>query len=235
MSLRCATAVIHAPGLSGTPLAGQFAMAEANASCMASSARSKDPASRMRVAIIRPDSWRNTVSTIASISFIDASEFLMAGAVRRFATPNCLFFLRFGGGHLHWVELVSVEACLLRRIARDEFASFGLACDFQDGHTESAFACHHRAVNKNLPGIELLPHITDMLLHQASLLVRHIQGDSGPRRNQLAEIMLFGHGTKQHTAHRPRARCWPKGGREGGEFPRTPADRRTPWGSWRPR
>src|SRR5260370_32569333 len=97
-------------------------MAEANASCMASSARSKEPASRMRIAIIRPDSWRNTVSTIASISFIDVSESLMAGAVRPFATPHCLCHLGLGGGHLHWVELVSVEACLLRRIARYKFA-----------------------------------------------------------------------------------------------------------------
>src|SRR6266436_19856 len=63
ISLRCATAVIQAPGFSGVPLLGQVAKADANASCMASSARSKEPESRIKVAMIRPDSSRNTDST----------------------------------------------------------------------------------------------------------------------------------------------------------------------------
>jgi len=59
-----ATDVSHAPGLSGTPFAGQLATAVANASCIASSARSNDPLIRMSVARMRPDSWRKTESMV---------------------------------------------------------------------------------------------------------------------------------------------------------------------------
>ena len=48
----------HARGFSGTPPPGQRSSAAAKASCMTSSARSKSPTSRMRVARIRPDSAR---------------------------------------------------------------------------------------------------------------------------------------------------------------------------------
>src|SRR5581483_3842757 len=72
MSLRRATVVIQAPGLSGTPFSGQLDTAEVNASCMASSARSKEPESRINVAMIRPDSCRKTDSTKAVASAIKA-------------------------------------------------------------------------------------------------------------------------------------------------------------------
>jgi hypothetical protein len=68
ISRRCATAVIHAPGFSGTPRSGQLASAAANASCIASSAKSNDPEIRMSEAIIRPLSSRNTFSAMALAS-----------------------------------------------------------------------------------------------------------------------------------------------------------------------
>jgi hypothetical protein len=55
--------VIQAPGLSGTPRSGQTCMATMNASCTASSARSKSPRTRIREAVARPDSCRKTRPT----------------------------------------------------------------------------------------------------------------------------------------------------------------------------
>src|SRR4051794_10799291 len=68
MIFRCATVVIHAPGLSGTPPAGHDFNAVANASCAASSARSNEPDMRIRLATIRLHSSRKTVSTMDSTS-----------------------------------------------------------------------------------------------------------------------------------------------------------------------
>src|SRR5580658_3349070 len=70
MSLRRAVAVIQAAGLAGTPSACQFMTAAAKASCIASSARSKERETRMRPAMMRPDSWRKTDSTVARWSCI---------------------------------------------------------------------------------------------------------------------------------------------------------------------
>ena len=58
-----AVVVIQAPGLSGTPRAGQVSSALMNASWTASSARSKSPSTRMSVATARPCSSRNRRST----------------------------------------------------------------------------------------------------------------------------------------------------------------------------
>src|SRR3984957_2904281 len=60
MSLRRAVAVIHAAGLAGTPSACQFMTAAAKASCIASSARSKERQTRMSPAMLRPAFWRKT-------------------------------------------------------------------------------------------------------------------------------------------------------------------------------
>ena len=60
--------VIQAPGLSGIPSRGQRSNAIANASCTASSARSKSPSTRMSVATARPDSRRNRRSTTSAAS-----------------------------------------------------------------------------------------------------------------------------------------------------------------------
>src|SRR5262245_38682233 len=62
--------MIQAPGFSGTPFSGQEASAEANASCIASSARSKEPEIRIRAARMRPDSLRNTASAAERASAI---------------------------------------------------------------------------------------------------------------------------------------------------------------------
>src|SRR5258708_10368695 len=72
MSFRCAVVVIQAAGLSGMPRAGQVASADANASCIASSARSNDPAMRISVAMMRPDSSRKTDSTAVRASTSNA-------------------------------------------------------------------------------------------------------------------------------------------------------------------
>src|SRR5208337_4096043 len=53
-----------AAGLPGMPWPGQRASAAVKASCIASSARSKEPETRMRPAMMRPDSRRNTDSTV---------------------------------------------------------------------------------------------------------------------------------------------------------------------------
>src|SRR5919112_1300650 len=68
MALLRAVVVIQAPGRSGTPAAGQRSMATRKASWTASSARSKSPRTRMRVATACPDSSRNTRSTSARAS-----------------------------------------------------------------------------------------------------------------------------------------------------------------------
>ena len=65
MALLRAVVVIQAPGRSGTPASGQRSMATTKASWTASSARSKSPRTRMRVATACPDSSRNTRSTSA--------------------------------------------------------------------------------------------------------------------------------------------------------------------------
>src|SRR5713101_3469919 len=74
MIFRCATAVIHAAGFSGIPLSGQLERAEVNASCMASSAKSKEPESRIKVAMILPDSCRKIDSATALASAIPSAR-----------------------------------------------------------------------------------------------------------------------------------------------------------------
>src|SRR5262249_53804032 len=64
-NFRWATVVSQAPGLRGGPSLSQFAAAEAKASCKDSSARSKDPEMRIRVAMIRPYSSLKTFSSIS--------------------------------------------------------------------------------------------------------------------------------------------------------------------------
>ena len=54
---------IQAPGLAGTPSRGQRSAAIANASWTASSARSKSPSARIRIATARPNSSRKASVT----------------------------------------------------------------------------------------------------------------------------------------------------------------------------
>src|SRR5439155_24310845 len=61
------------------PRTVQRASATAKASCIASSARSNEPHSRIRLAMIRPCSWRNTDSTVALASGISARRWLPRG------------------------------------------------------------------------------------------------------------------------------------------------------------
>src|SRR5918994_1982622 len=68
MALLRAVVMIQAPGRSGTPALGQCWIATRKASWTASSARSKSPRTRMRVATACPDSSRNTRSTSARVS-----------------------------------------------------------------------------------------------------------------------------------------------------------------------
>jgi hypothetical protein len=57
-ALNRAVKISHGRGLPGTPLVGHALSAAAKASCIASSARSKSPSKRIRVAKIRPESTR---------------------------------------------------------------------------------------------------------------------------------------------------------------------------------
>src|SRR6266487_5828520 len=68
MALLRAVVVIQAPGFGGTPSAGQRSQATRNASATASSARSKSPSRRMRVATALPDSSRKTCWTLSPTS-----------------------------------------------------------------------------------------------------------------------------------------------------------------------
>jgi len=63
-SFRWATVVSHAPGFRGVPSLSQFVIAEVRASCNASSAKSKEPERRIKVAMIRPYSSRKTRSSV---------------------------------------------------------------------------------------------------------------------------------------------------------------------------
>src|SRR5919201_1360460 len=58
------------------PARSQFVSATANASCIASSARSNDPETRMSAAMIRPDSSRKTRSTALRASAIQCISVL---------------------------------------------------------------------------------------------------------------------------------------------------------------
>lgn len=69
-SFRLEVAFIHPAQFCGRPLAGQEARAAANASCMASSAASKERQVRIRAAIIRPECSRKTDSTASVTSII---------------------------------------------------------------------------------------------------------------------------------------------------------------------
>src|SRR6266851_7030446 len=60
--------MIHAGGESGTPDSRHWSTAAAKASCAASSARSKSPKDRIRVATIRPQSELYTAWTAALAS-----------------------------------------------------------------------------------------------------------------------------------------------------------------------
>src|SRR3954447_7157166 len=74
MSLRRAVAVIQATGLSGIPCEAQSMRAEANASCNASSARSNDCETRIRLAMMRPLSRRKIDSIVPFGSLIHLFE-----------------------------------------------------------------------------------------------------------------------------------------------------------------
>src|SRR5689334_13036711 len=63
------------------PVFGQESRAMMNASCIASSARSNDPESRINVAMIRPRSSRNTDSAVAEESgMLQNGRFLLSGS-----------------------------------------------------------------------------------------------------------------------------------------------------------
>src|ERR1700733_4112798 len=82
---------VQGGGFAGTPSACQFMTAAAKASCIASSARSKERETRMSPAIIRPDSWRKTDSTVARWSCIHE------GTLREFADGPDLNASRHAG------------------------------------------------------------------------------------------------------------------------------------------
>ena len=86
MALNRAVEINHGRGLPGTPLAGHALSAAAKASCIASSARSKSPSKRIRVARIRP--------RIHAIKGVEQFAYLLGGMLghdddlSKPATPN---------------------------------------------------------------------------------------------------------------------------------------------------
>ena len=93
-----ATRVIHAPGFAGTPSLGQRWRATTNASWTASSAASKSPRMRMRVATVRPDSCRNRRSTTPTAP--SASQLGCCWSVRsRGRRPTRTSVVARHGGH----------------------------------------------------------------------------------------------------------------------------------------
>src|SRR5271154_4842192 len=73
MALNRAVEINHGRGLSGTPLLGHRLSAVAKASCIASSARSKSPSKRIRVARIRRESTRYRESSNSRIGSVEPS------------------------------------------------------------------------------------------------------------------------------------------------------------------
>ena len=69
LALLRAAVMIQAAGLSGVPVRGQRSRAATNASCTASSARSKSPRRRMSDAVIGPELSRKTRVTSSLRSF----------------------------------------------------------------------------------------------------------------------------------------------------------------------
>src|ERR1700761_8958559 len=74
MALNRAVEINHGRGLSGTPLLGQSFSADAKASCIASSARSKSLSRRIRVARIRRESTRYRESSNSRICSGERSD-----------------------------------------------------------------------------------------------------------------------------------------------------------------
>src|SRR5258706_8070104 len=111
----------HAAGFSGVPLLGQEASAEANASCIASSARSKEPETRIKLAMIRPDSCRKTDSAADRMSAIqrasmtgDRLRFRARGKARQRANLDTAFASLARGRNLRrplysLVEILAIE------------------------------------------------------------------------------------------------------------------------------
>jgi hypothetical protein len=83
----------QARGFEGTPSRGQCSMAEANASCNASSARSKSPSTRIKVARTRRDSARYVASIC---SRTDWDEFGVSVVIMTHKLHEYIFRIRFG-------------------------------------------------------------------------------------------------------------------------------------------
>src|SRR5256885_2068079 len=98
----------HAPGLRGLPSRGQRSAATANASCAASSARSKSPRKPMRVARTRPHSSRKTCS-ISALALHDRPYLYGAPGARR---GNARGQLDRGVEVVGLVEVVAAELLL---------------------------------------------------------------------------------------------------------------------------
>src|SRR5256886_3086958 len=98
----------HAPGLRGVPSRGQRSAATANASCAASSARSKSPRKPMRVARTRPHSSRKTCS-ISALALHDRPYLYGAPGARR---GNARGQLDRGVEVVGLVEVVAAELLL---------------------------------------------------------------------------------------------------------------------------
>ena len=97
-------------------------------------------------------------------------------------------------GYAHWVNLKFVQPCCHRWITFAETSSLGFTFHFQNREPEGSTSCQYRTVEKKPACVEVLLKIAPVLVDQAPLLVRHVVWKRGARRDQLEEVVLFGHG-----------------------------------------
>src|SRR5947207_3254405 len=126
MALWRAVWITQARGNSGMPAVRHWSTAAANASCAASSATSKSPTIRIRVATIRPQSDRYSASTALAVSWAiaDGRYFGPELSIRTLA-------VRFtdGGTHMKYLLLICDEEQAWAKLSegerREMYAEYG--------------------------------------------------------------------------------------------------------------
>jgi hypothetical protein len=104
------------------------------------------------------------------------------------------------GRNVHGMNLKPVQSSSYRRVTFSKLPSLLLADDFENGEPESATTCHDWAVKQKLASSEMLLKTATMLVHYAPLVAVHIVRERGARGDQLVEVVLFGHGTKNSSS-----------------------------------
>ncbi len=95
--------------------------------------------------------------------------------------------------HPHRIKLKTIHPRLDRRIRLPKYLHLSCILHLQHRHAKSSRASHHRPINQYFPRVERFARVPHVLLHQRSLLRRHIRAKRRPRRNQLEIKMFFAH------------------------------------------